>query len=254
VDGRLEARPRVLSTGGRSGERNEGFRTESETGESEKTHRKAIARDVVAFRVCLKRWLGPLRGRWWRRRLFRAGRPGQEQLPDDEQADRKTDREQEQDALGRQLRGHLPCWRQVVVCGDDLPTPVSPYPGIREAVSAVEPSVGPVTGDDQPSRDDRRRAEAMDLHILVVRRLDRVRSRNDIAQHGVAIDRPIVFGLNKSVRQQPPKQDAVTAGRPGSLIVLAPTRRLGTSARCPPRVPLVPGQTPATTQPERYCS
>jgi hypothetical protein len=37
-----------------------------------------------------------------------------------------------------------------------------------------------VAADDQPSRDDRRGAEAMDLHILVARGLDCVWSGNDI--------------------------------------------------------------------------
>src|SRR6266480_1233294 len=122
--------------------------------------------------------------------------------------------------------GQLPCWDEVVVGGDDLPTPISPYPGIREPVAAIERSLGPMAADHQPSRDDGRRAEAMDLHILVVRPLDRVWSRNDIAQHIVATDRPIAFAVNESVCQQPPKQSGITARQPESPIVLKPKEHL----------------------------
>ncbi len=66
----------------------------------------------------------------------------------------------------------------------------------------------------------------MDLHVLVVRRLDRIRSRNDIAQHVVATDCPIVFAINESVCQQPPKQSGITAGQPDSPIVLKPKEHL----------------------------
>jgi len=54
------------------GECDEGLRTKAETGELETTDRKAIARDIVPFGVCLKRWLARLHGRWWRR-LFGDG-------------------------------------------------------------------------------------------------------------------------------------------------------------------------------------
>jgi len=83
-----------------------------------------------------------------------------------------------------------------------------------------------VAADHQPSRDDGRRAEAMELHILVVRCLDRVRSRNDIAQHVVATDCPIVFAVNESFCQQPSKQSGIAAGQPASPIVLKPKEHL----------------------------
>jgi len=59
------------------GECDESLRTKAETGELETTDRKAIARDIVPFGVCLKRWLARLHGRWWRR-LFGDG-PGRAQ-------------------------------------------------------------------------------------------------------------------------------------------------------------------------------
>jgi len=83
-----------------------------------------------------------------------------------------------------------------------------------------------VAADHQPSRDDSRRAEAMDLHIFVVRRLDRVWSRNHIAQDVVATDRAIVFRVNESVCQQAPKQGGITVGQPNSPIVLEPKQHL----------------------------
>src|SRR5207247_9441659 len=101
-----------------------------------------------------------------------------------------------------------------------------PYPGIREPVAAIERPPGPMAADHQPSRDDGRRAEAMDLHLLVVRRLDRVWSRNDIAQHIVATDRPIVFAVHESVCPQPPKQTGITAHQSESPIVLKPKENL----------------------------
>jgi len=42
-----------------------------------------------------------------------------------------------------------------------------PNPGIREPVPATERSRRPIAADHQPSCDDGRRAEAMDLHVLV---------------------------------------------------------------------------------------
>jgi len=83
-----------------------------------------------------------------------------------------------------------------------------------------------MAADHQPPRDDGRCAEAMDFHILVVRRLDRVRSRNDIAQDVVATDRPIVFCVHESVSQQAPKQCGITAGQPESPIVFKPKEHL----------------------------
>src|SRR2546422_3617345 len=49
-------------------------------------------------------------------------------------------------------------------------------------------------------------------HIFVVRRLDRVWSRNHIAQDVLATDRAIVFRVNESVCQQAPKQSGITVG------------------------------------------
>src|SRR6266571_1656816 len=69
----LEAGDPLLRTR-RVGECDKGLRTQAETGESVTAYRKAIAWDVVPFGIRLKRWLGPLYGRWWWR-LFR-GRPG----------------------------------------------------------------------------------------------------------------------------------------------------------------------------------
>jgi len=83
-----------------------------------------------------------------------------------------------------------------------------------------------MAADHQPSCDDGCRAEAVDLHVLVVRGLDRVRSHNDIAQHVVATDCPIVFAVNESVCQQPPKQSGIAAGQPASPIVLKPKEHL----------------------------
>jgi len=66
----------------------------------------------------------------------------------------------------------------------------------------------------------------MDLHIFVVRGLDRVWSRNHIAQDVVATDRAIVFRVNESVCQQAPKQSGITVGQPNSPIVLEPKQHL----------------------------
>src|SRR5437667_12506317 len=107
-----------------------------------------------------------------------------------------------------------------------LPTPPPSYPGVREPIAATERPLRSVAADHQPSRDDGRRAEAMDPHILVVRRLDRVRSRRHVSQHVVATDGAIVFRVNESVCQQAPKQGGITVGQPKSPTVLQPKEHL----------------------------
>ena len=112
------------------------------------------------------------------------------------------------------------------MCRDDLPTLASAHPGIGKPVAATERALGPVAANHQPSRDDGRRAETMDLHILVMRRVDRVWSRNDIAQDVIAACRAIVFSVNEAVCQQAPKQRDIAARQPESPIVLEPEQHL----------------------------
>src|SRR5207247_113477 len=63
TDSGLKAGRRVLGTGGSLGEGDKSLRAKAETGKSETTHRKAIARDIVPFSVRLKRWLSRLHER-----------------------------------------------------------------------------------------------------------------------------------------------------------------------------------------------
>jgi hypothetical protein len=87
-------------------ERDESLRTKAESGESETTHGKAIAWDVLPWGVCLKRWLAPLHRRSWRR-LFRDGSAGRAQSAYDQKANRETYRH-EQDEQKATLAGHEP--------------------------------------------------------------------------------------------------------------------------------------------------
>jgi len=60
----------------------------------------------------------------------------------------------------------------------------------------------------------------MNLHLLIPRRSDGVRSRDDVVQHSVAIDRSIVLGINESVREQPLKDSDITSRQPDSPVIL----------------------------------
>src|SRR5690348_11072601 len=95
----------------------------------------------------------------------------------------------------------LPCRHEVVLSRDNLPTTAPPDPRVREPVPAMEQSAGPATTDDQPSRDDRGGTESMDLHVLVARGLDGVRSRRDVVQDVVTTDRPGVLRVHEALRQ-----------------------------------------------------
>ena len=65
---------RLLDPRGRLGEGDKSLRPEAETGESEATHRKAIAWDIVPFGIGLKGWLAWLRDRRCQTPLGIAGR------------------------------------------------------------------------------------------------------------------------------------------------------------------------------------
>src|SRR5689334_9103194 len=101
----------------------------------------------------------------------------------------------------------LPCRHEVVLSRDNLPTPAPapapapPDPSVREPVPAMERSGEPASTDDEPSGDDRGGTEPMDLHVLVVRRLDGVRSRRDIVQYVVTTDRSVVLRVHEALGQ-----------------------------------------------------
>src|SRR5438445_6139294 len=95
TDSRLETRHRLLCTGGCPSKGDKSVGTKAETGESEATYRKAVARDVVPFRVGLKGRLARLHGR--RRRWLRDGWLGQPSY--DEHANRNTHRDEQEEAL-----------------------------------------------------------------------------------------------------------------------------------------------------------
>jgi hypothetical protein len=133
---------------------------------------------------------------------------------------------------GLEFEGHsMSLWAtsrdEVVVSADDLPAPSSPYPGIRESVAATELSLRSAASHNQPSGHDGRRGEAMDFHVLVAGGLDCVRSGDDIVQHGVATDGPIVLGVDEAVRQQPLKERGITPGQAESPIVLEAKEHVG---------------------------
>ena len=71
---------------GRPGKGDKSLRTEAETGESETIHCKGIARNIVPFRVCLKRRLARLHNRWWQT-LFSDCGPGR---PRSEHEEKRT--------------------------------------------------------------------------------------------------------------------------------------------------------------------
>ena len=104
--------------------------------------------------------------------------------------------------------------------GDDLPAPAPTYPRVCETIAATERSVRTVAAHDQPPGDDRRCTEAMNLHVLVVRSLDGVRSGHDIVQHGSATDGAIVLAIDETVRQESLKHCGIAPDQGHSPIVL----------------------------------
>src|SRR5439155_7444542 len=121
----LKAGRRLLDTRGRLGEGDKSLRPEAETGESEATHRKAIAWDIVPFGLGLKGGLAPLLDR--RRTLFRnvgRGRTGS-------QHDEQTYREAKRDEQKETISAHEPVVCDSVSCSLLQSTPADEPPRVE---------------------------------------------------------------------------------------------------------------------------
>src|SRR3989442_5745940 len=103
----LKAGRRLAHPGGRLGEGDKSLRTEAETGESETTHREAIARDVVPCGVGLKGWLARLLDRRCRT-LFRFGGRGRTRSQHHENANREAKRDEEEETIAAHERLDAP--------------------------------------------------------------------------------------------------------------------------------------------------
>ena len=106
----------------------------------------------------------------------------------------------------------MPVWcrDKVIVRRNDLPPPVAPHPRIGEPIAAIEWSIRPLARDQQPAGHDRRLPEAADAHVLVVRRLHRIRAGHDLVQDTVPTHGAVVLGVNEAIGQEAAKHRAIT--------------------------------------------
>ena len=79
-----------------------------------------------------------------------------------------------------------------------------------------------MAADNQPPRYDRRRTEAMDTHVLVVRCFHCIRTSNHVSQHVVPTHGAVVLGVDEPIRKESPKHRGITVDQRQGPVVLQP--------------------------------
>src|SRR6266536_699584 len=82
-----------------------------------------------------------------------------------------------------------------------------------------------MAADHQPPRYDRRRTEAMDTHVLVMRGRHGVRSGDHVVEDVISTHRAVVLGVDKPVREAAPEDGGIAVDQREGPIILQSQER-----------------------------